>query len=129
MGIATRGAVAGSLPLLGTGLAVSGAALGCASVASTAGGLSTVEEDRKGVASGVLSSTAKIGTALGIVLIPALGAAWIGAGSLAGVSSPDLAQGYQAAFVIAALVVMAAIPLAWFSFDSRAGSASGEHAR
>ncbi len=123
--LANVGGVAmASLPLLVSGLVVSGAALGCASVASTAGGLSTIEENRKGVASGVLNATANIGTALGIALIPALGAVWIGASSLAGTDAPasTLTGGFQAAFVVAAVVAVAAIPLAWFSFPGRVGA-------
>lgn len=127
IGVEAVGAVVGSLALLVVGFAVSGAALGCASVASTAGGLSTIEEDRKGVASGLLGSMAKIGTALGIALIPALGAAWIGAGSLAGIiSSSALAGGYRAAFVIAALVAVLAIPVVWLSFREESARARGK---
>lgn len=105
------------LPLLVSGLVISGAALGCASVASTGGGLSAVDDARKGVASGLLNATAKIGTALGIALIPAVGAAWTGAGSLAGSSTASgLATGFQAAFGCAAIVAVLAIPVAWSSF-------------
>jgi len=106
-----------SLPLLVSGLVVSGAALGCASVASTGGGLSAIDDARKGIAAGLLNSTAKIGTALGITLIPAAGAAWIGAGSLAGGSvALELQTGFLAAFGCAAIVAVLAIPVAWSSF-------------
>lgn len=111
------GVTMGSLPLLVSGLVVSGAALGCASVASTSGGLSAIDDARKGVASGLLNATANIGTAVGIALIPAVGAAWIGAGSLAGGStSSRLPAGFQAAFGCAAIVAVLAIPVAWSSF-------------
>lgn len=120
LGIDVLGVETRNLALLGIGLSLSGAALGGASVASTAAGLAAVNDFGKGVASGLLSSTAKIGTALGFALIPAVGAAWIGAGSLAEAPSPstDLGRGFRAAFLVAALVAVIAIPLAWSSFGS-----------
>jgi len=48
-----------------------GAGLGCASVASTASGTSAVEDEKQGLASGLLNAAAQVGTALGLaVLIP-----------------------------------------------------------
>lgn len=120
------GVGAGSLPYLVSGFCLSGAALGCASVASTAGGLSLVDEDRRGLASGILNSTTKIGTSLGIALIPAVGAAWIGTGSLTeAASSSSLSTGFQAAFVTAAAVAVLAIPVAWSSFTGGEASRDG----
>ncbi len=120
------GVALASLPLLVCGLSLSGVALGLVSVASTAGGLSAVASARKGLASGLLNSSSKIGTALGIALIPAIGSAWIGAGSLAetSFSSSRLSTGYEAAFVAAAAIALLAIPVAWSSFSgARAASA------
>jgi MFS family permease len=121
--IEVSGVAAVSLPLLVAGFSLSGVALGCASVASTAGGLSATEEGRRGLASGLLSSSAKTGTALGIALIPTMGAVWIGAGSLAGApTSSNLMTGFQIAFVTAAIVAVLAIPVAWSSFPGRDSS-------
>jgi MFS family permease len=48
-----------------------GAGLGCASVASTASGTSAAEDEKQGLASGLLNAAAQVGTALGLaVLIP-----------------------------------------------------------
>lgn len=119
----------GSLPFLVSGLSLSGAWLGWASVASTAGGLSVIAEDRKGLASRLLNSTAKTGTSPGIALIPAFGATWAGSGSLAEASSPRLSTGFQAAFVTAAVVAVLAIPVAWSSFIGGNASTAGKSVR
>lgn len=128
--IEASGVAAGSLPLLVAGVSVSGVALGLVSVASTAGGLSTVDNARKGSASGLLNSSSKIGTAFGIALIPAIGSAWIGAGSLAetSFSSSRLSTGYGAAFVAAAAIALLAIPVAWASFTGRGASSAMQRA-
>ncbi len=128
--IEVSGVAQGSLPVLVSGFSLSGVALGCASVASTAGGLSAIEERRKGLASGVLSAAAKIGTALGIALVPAFGAAWSGAGSLAEASSaPKLSTGFQAAFVVAAVLAALAIPVAWSSTTAEGSLRNGKQVR
>jgi predicted MFS family arabinose efflux permease len=58
-----------SLWVLGASLAFSGACLGWTSVSTTAFGLSTVTEDVRGIASGVLSAAAPVGTATGVAVM------------------------------------------------------------
>jgi MFS family permease len=58
-----------SLWVLGASLAFSGACLGWTSVGTTAFGLSTVTEDVRGIASGVLSAAAPVGTATGVAVM------------------------------------------------------------
>jgi MFS family permease len=65
----------GSVPLVVGGMVVSGAGLGVATVASTALGLSRVDPETSGVASGLLNATARVGTALGIACYGILAAA------------------------------------------------------
>src|SRR5215212_6096648 len=48
------------------GLVLSGSGLGCASVASTARGTSAAGENEQGLASGLLNTSAQVGTALGL---------------------------------------------------------------
>lgn len=55
--------------ILGAGLVFAGICLGWTSVGATAFGLSTITEDVRGIASGVLSAAAPIGTAIGIALL------------------------------------------------------------
>jgi MFS family permease len=49
-----------------------GSGLGCASVASTASGTAALPEGAQGIASGVLSSAAQLGTAIGLALLVTL---------------------------------------------------------
>ncbi len=67
---------AGGLPtgLLLTGFASMGTGLGAASVAATHTGTEAVEPERQGVASGVLNSSAQLGTALGLAVLTPLAA-------------------------------------------------------
>jgi hypothetical protein len=74
----------------------------------------------------MLNSAAKIGTAFGIALIPAIGAAWMGTGLLtAAPGSSPVTTGYQVALGCAAIVALLAIPVAWLSFREEAAQASG----
>jgi MFS family permease len=74
-----------------------GAGLGAASVASTAAGTATVDERDRGVAAGLLTSTAQLGTALGLaVTTPVVAAA-----------APM--TGYRLGFGVAALIGVAGL--------------------
>lgn len=65
---------AGGLPVvhLLTGFALLGTGLGAASVAATHTGTEAVEPEHQGVASGVLNSSAQLGTALGLAVLTPL---------------------------------------------------------
>ena len=74
-----------------------GAGLGAASVASTAAGTADVDERDRGVAAGLLTSTAQLGTALGLaVTTPVVAAA-----------APM--TGYRLGFATAALIAVAGL--------------------
>jgi MFS family permease len=68
---------AGGLPIAQflAGFALMGAGLGAASVASTHAGTEAVEPERRGLASGVLNSSAQLGTAVGLAVLTPLAAA------------------------------------------------------
>src|ERR671916_1815467 len=85
------------------GAALSGLGLGCASVASTARGTSAVEEDKRGLSSGLMNTSAQVGTALGIAVLTTLAAGHTEALS-GGVASraEALVAGYRFAFLLAA---------------------------
>lgn len=80
--------------LLGT-FAVMGLGLGAASVASTASGTAEVPDPDRGVAAGLLNSSAQLGTALGLALT----------GPLVASAAPML--GYRLGFATAALIAIA----------------------
>jgi MFS family permease len=68
------------------GFAVLGAGLGAASVASTHAGTEAVAPEHQGVASGTLTSSAQLGTALGLALLAPVGTyrgGFLGAGAVA----------------------------------------------
>jgi MFS family permease len=69
-----------------------GAGLGCAAVASTASGTAALPAAEQGIASGVLTAAAQIGTALGLALLVSLAAA----------------RGYDWGFAGAAMMALAA---------------------
>jgi MFS family permease len=96
-GISTEG----GLPYLLTSIVVSGAGLGCASVASTAAGVSAVSEEELGLASGLLNAAAQVGTAVGIAALVAVAAARTGVVSGGEPSSAALVEGYRWAFFVA----------------------------
>ena len=58
-----------------------GAGVGCAALGSTAAGTAAVEQDRQGLASGLLNTAAQLGNALGLAAFVLLAA---GVGGLAG---------------------------------------------
>ena len=92
---------------------LSGLALGCSAVASTTRGTSVVHEEERGLASGLLNSSAQIGTAMGLAVLFTIAAAH--ADALAGgePTAQALVEGYRLAFftgagaaVVGALVAL-----------------------
>jgi EmrB/QacA subfamily drug resistance transporter len=84
------------------GAALSGLGLGCASVASTARGTSAVDEEKRGLASGFMNTSAQVGTALGLASLLTLAA--IRTETFSGGSEPGaeaLVAGYRFAFFLA----------------------------
>src|SRR5215204_1802044 len=65
----------GGFARLPVGLVLSGSGLGCASVASTALGTSAAREDEQGLASGLLNTSAQVGTALGLAALTTIATA------------------------------------------------------
>ncbi|WP_114561508.1 MFS transporter, partial [Desertihabitans aurantiacus] len=86
--------------LLLAAFAVSGAGLGAASVASTTAGTTSVGEADRGVAAGLLNSSAQLGQALGLAAVSPL------------VASAAPMTGYRLGFVAAALVGVAGAVIA-----------------
>jgi EmrB/QacA subfamily drug resistance transporter len=90
--------------------AVAGLGLGAASVAATARGTSSVDGDRRGLASGLLTAAAQVGTALGVALF-----VWLAGARTDALAPPKpmpeaLVEGYRAAFLgAAALAAVAAV--------------------
>jgi MFS family permease len=98
-GITAEGGVAYVL----AGAALSGLGLGTASVASTARGTSAVEEGKRGLASGFMSTSAQVGTALGLAALLTLAATRTAALSDGAESASEaLVAGYRLAFFLAA---------------------------
>ena len=94
-----------AVPSLLGGFAVMGAGLGVASVASTARGTAALAAEHQGLASGLLATSAQLGTALGLAIVVPIAAAradGLGGGAAAQVS------GYELGFAIAAAVAGAA---------------------
>jgi EmrB/QacA subfamily drug resistance transporter len=93
-----------------SGAALSGLALGCSAVASTARGTSAVQDER-GLASGLLNSSAQVGTAIGLAVLFTVAAAR--ADTLTGGGEPTaqaLVEGYRLAFFVGAgLAVVGAL--------------------
>ena len=82
---------------------LSGLALGCSAVASTTCGTSAVREEERGLASGLLNSSAQVGTAMGLAVLFMVAAAHTG--SLTGDGEPTaqaLVEGYRLAFFVGA---------------------------
>lgn len=104
----------GGLPYVLSNAALSGLALGWSAVASTTRGTSAVEEDERGLASGVLNSSAQIGTALGLAALITVAAARTEA--LTGgeeATAAALVEGFRSAFYVATglAVAGALVPL------------------
>src|SRR5215207_3222739 len=90
-----------TLAVLLTGFALMGGGLGVASVASTALGTEALDAARQGVASGLINTSAQVGTALGLAVIVPL-AATDAAGAAAQV------DGYRIGFTVAAAIAAGA---------------------
>jgi EmrB/QacA subfamily drug resistance transporter len=93
--------------------ALAGLGLGAASVAATAVGSSSVPEDDRGLASGLLTTAAQIGTALGLAVFLSL--ASTRAASLADgpPGAEALVSGYRTAYIAAGLLAAAGLLVAW----------------
>jgi EmrB/QacA subfamily drug resistance transporter len=91
-----------------SGAALSGLSLGCSAVASTARGASAVGEGQRGLASGLLNSSAQVGTALGLAVLFAVAVAVSAAVAGGGEPSPEaLVAGYRVAFSVGAGIAAA----------------------
>jgi EmrB/QacA subfamily drug resistance transporter len=112
-GITAEGGVAYVL----AGAALSGLGLGFASVASTAGGTSAVEGGKRGLASGLMNTSAQVGTALGLAILLTLAATRTAALSDGAESSAEaLVAGYRLAFLAAAGVASLGVAAALYFF-------------
>jgi EmrB/QacA subfamily drug resistance transporter len=112
-GISAEGGVAYVL----AGAALSGLGLGCASVASTARGISAVEEGKRGLASGFMNTSAQVGTALGLAALLTLAATRTAALSDGAESAAvALVAGYRLAFLVAAGVASLGVVAALYFF-------------
>lgn len=102
--LVTTGITAGSgIGYVLVGAALSGLGLGCASVAATARGTSAVKEDKRGLASGFMNTSAQVGTALGLAVLTTLAAAHTDTLSGGAESAAEaLVGGYRFAFLLAA---------------------------
>jgi EmrB/QacA subfamily drug resistance transporter len=112
-GITAEGGVAYVL----AGAALSGLGLGFASVASTARGTSAVEGGKRGLASGLMNTSAQVGTALGLAVLLTLAATRTAALSDGAESSAEaLVAGYRLAFLAAAGVASLGMAAALYFF-------------
>jgi EmrB/QacA subfamily drug resistance transporter len=93
----------GGLAYVVSGAALSGLALGCSAVASTTRGTSAVEEEVRGLASGLLNSSAQVGTALGLAVLFVIAVARTDAVTVGGEPGAEaLVAGYRWAFFVGA---------------------------
>jgi EmrB/QacA subfamily drug resistance transporter len=93
----------GGLAYVVSGAALSGLALGCSAVASTTRGTSAVEEEVRGLASGLLNSSAQVGTALGLAVLFVIAVARTDAVAAGGEPGAEaLVAGYRWAFFVGA---------------------------
>ena len=84
---------------------LSGLALGCSAVASTTHGTSAVKEEERGLASGLLNSSAQVGTAMGLAVLFAVAVARTDAAAMGSEPSGEaLVAGYRWAFFVGAAV-------------------------
>jgi len=105
----TAGISAGSgVAYVVSGAALAGLSLGCSAVVSTARGTSAVDKGQRGLASGLINSSAQVGTALGLAVLFAIAAAVSAAVAGGGEPSPEaLVAGYRAAFSVGAGIAAA----------------------
>lgn len=104
----------GGLEYVVSGAALSGLALGCSAVASTTRGTSAVGEGERGLASGLLNSSAQVGTALGLAVLFTIAAARTDALSAAEPTAVALVEGYRLAFFVGAGLAVAGVLVALF---------------
>ena len=100
---------AAAVPSLAGGFVLLGAGLGVASVASTARGTAALDDADQGLASGLLTSSAQIGTVLGLAIVVPLAAARtdaLGGGPEAQIAGYELGLRVAAATALAAAVVV-----------------------
>ena len=90
-----------------SGAALSGLALGCSAVAATTRGTSAVGAGERGLASGLLNSSAQVGTALGVAILFTIAAARTSALSGVEPTSQALVEGYRLAFFVGAALAVA----------------------
>jgi EmrB/QacA subfamily drug resistance transporter len=121
----------GGLSFVVANAVISGLALGCSAVAATTRGTSAVAKEERGLASGLLNSSAQIGTALGLAVLFAVAAsrtAAVGAGVEP--TAEALVAGYRWAFYagagIAALGAAAALGLVRPEVGPGASGKSGD---
>jgi MFS family permease len=93
---------------------LSGLALGCSAVASTTRGTSAVREEERGLASGLLNSSAQIGTAVGLAVLFTIAAAHADALSGGEPTAQALVEGYRLAFLMGAGAAAAGALVALF---------------
>lgn len=127
--IITRISAEGGVTYVVSNAVLSGLALGCSAVASTTCGTAAVEEEERGLASGILNSSAQIGTALGLAALITVAAARTEA--LAGGEEATLTavvEGFRAAFYVATglAVAGALVPLFLMRGKEQAPLESGD---
>jgi EmrB/QacA subfamily drug resistance transporter len=111
---------ASPVPSLLGGFALMGAGLGVASVASTARGTAALAGEDQGLASGLLSTSAQLGTVLGLAVMVPIAAARTAAG---GPGPAGDVAGYELGFLVAAaLAAVAALAAAPSRLRDRRGS-------
>lgn len=110
---------------------LSGLALGCSAVASTTRGTSAVKEEERGLASGLLNSSAQIGTALGLAILFTVAVARTDAVAAGGEPTAEaLVAGYRWAFFVGAGVAAlgAAVALRLVRRDTGSENEAGSFA-
>lgn len=111
--ITSRISATGGLGYVLAGGAFEGFGLGVASVAATASGTATVAEGERGLASGVLTTAAQVGTAVGVSALIWLASARADALAPPAPSPEAVVAGYRWAFLAAAgIAALAALTIA-----------------
>ena len=107
---------------------LSGLALGCSAVASTTCGTSSVREEDRGLASGLLTSSAQVGTALGLAVLFAVVVARTDAVVAGGEPGGQaLVAGYRWAFFVGAgIAALGAAATLWLVRRKSHGSRRSE---